>query len=853
MRPSLATAVLLVALLPARAPAQLQPTFPVPLIGIGAGSNTELAAADLDLDGRTDLVVFRSQPGEHQLAFLRALAAGGFAAPQASELEHAPGDLAVGDVNGNGWPDVVSAAGVTQFAVSAGVGNGNLLPAVSYWVGGQLHGVATGDVDDDGLADVASTSNEQLLALNVNLADGTGGFLATLSTPLTAQARDLELADFDGDGHLDAAYVSVLEPSVALNLALGDGAGGFGPPLVVTVPNSPKNVVVRDLDGDGDLDLATPCALQADDPAFVAVARGDGAGGLLPVQLWETGPDAAHLAAGDLDGDGAPDLVTAGDDTHRVSVLQADGAGGFLPPQRFETHDAPAAVALLDATADGLPDVVSWSALPGTAAVLAGDGAGSLLALERHVVGANVDSVIVADLDVDGRPDLLAATSVLDADPSLALLLADGAGGFLPPVIGPFTGAPGKVFARRAGDVGGAGAPDLVLADEGALAVAGNDGAGGVLPAFSVPGSGTVQSLQLGDMDGDGLLDAVAANGLPASAVLVFAGDGAGLAPPSPYAAGSSPRGLALGDLDEDGWLDVVTACYSGAGGLLVLPGDGAGGLLRATAVATATQAHEVVLADLDLDGHLDATVLHVSAGVATLHGNGAGGLGPATLHAGSIAKSPGGLEVADVDGDGWPDAVLALEPQHALAVRRNDGAGGLLVEEPFAAGHDVGPLALADLDGDHRPDLVSGTGEATDFPGRVNVHRNAAAFTWTDLGEALDGTAGPPRLHGTGSLLPGSPGDLRLLHARPSALAVLFVSATSAPAAFKGGTLVAFPPLVQFTLATDAAGMLTLPWAAWPSFDPGQDWYFQCGIADPAAPHGAALSNALKAVEPAP
>jgi hypothetical protein len=236
---------------------------------------------------------------------------------------------------------------------------------------------------------------------------------------------------------------------------------------------------------------------------------------------------------------------------------------------------------------------------------------------------------------------------------------------------------------------------------------------------------------------------------------------------------------------------------------------------------------------------------------VATLRGDGAGGLGRAALHTGSIVVSTSGLEVADADGDGWPDVVLALDGQHALVLRRNDGAGGLLGEEPFASGHDVGPLALADLDGDHRPDVASGTGQATDLPGRVVVHLNAAPFTWTDLGHALAGTAGSPRLTGLGALLPGSPGELRLHHARPSALAVLFVSATSAPAAFKGGTLATVPPLASFTLATDAAGSLALPWAAWPSFDPAQDWYFQCGIADPAAPKGVALSNALRAVEP--
>ena len=118
---------------------------------------------------------------------------------------------------------------------------------------------------------------------------------------------------------------------------------------------------------------------------------------------------------------------------------------------------------------------------------------------------------------------------------------------------------------------------------------------------------------------------------------------------------------------------------------------------------------------------------------------------------------------------------------------------------------------------------------------------------TWTDLGGGISGTGGIPQLVGTGTLAGGSAGGLTLTGARPASAALLFVSLTSSPVPFKGGTLVAFPPVVQLPLATDAAGGLAIPWV-WPAGVPaGTALHFQCAVQDPLAGSGVALSNALK------
>jgi len=127
-----------------------------------------------------------------------------------------------------------------------------------------------------------------------------------------------------------------------------------------------------------------------------------------------------------------------------------------------------------------------------------------------------------------------------------------------------------------------------------------------------------------------------------------------------------------------------------------------------------------------------------------------------------------------------------------------------------------------------------------------------AAGATWVDLGHGLAGVSGVPRLQGSGTLQPFSSGSLDLSDAAPLAYSALFVSLSSSPVPFKGGTLVTFPPNLQFTLFTDAFGLLTIGSASWPDFFPSTlEIFFQVAILDAAAPQGVALSNALVGTVP--
>ncbi|MCA9260552.1 MAG: VCBS repeat-containing protein, partial [Planctomycetales bacterium] len=194
-----------------------------------------------------------------------------------------------------------------------------------------------GDIDADGDVDLLVflfQSSETYIARN----DGAGGFTLDDEAILANSTRAGRLADLDGDGDLDVATGSQLRKLAMLN----DGSGAFtaGAPFDVEVG---QDFAIVDVDHDGDLDwLATGAA-------GLVVFANDGDAQFTGNSYHAAMPRLTELAKGDFDGDGSIDLAAL-TTTGEVLIWTDRGAGTFVQTTSFT---APGALAISVADFDG--------------------------------------------------------------------------------------------------------------------------------------------------------------------------------------------------------------------------------------------------------------------------------------------------------------------------------------------------------------------------------------------------------------------------------------------------------------------------------------------------------------------
>ena len=258
-------------------------------------ASRDVAVGDFNSDGKLDLAVagFDQATSPHY---------GGY-----YDLIYYPGNPATSEVT-----------------VLLGHGDGTFAASSSFDLGGEPdYDVATGDFNGDGKPDVVWTDSD-MNAVGELLGDGDGTFQATAQYfGADFNPGSVTVADLNGDGRPD---LTVANFYAGVSVLLGNGDGTFQTRNYRDVA-SPTAAAVADFDGDGKPDLVT--ANYFDDSVGVFLGNGDGS--FLSPQFYAAGSGPARLVAGDFNGDGRPDLAVA-DSSAGVSVLLNTGDGGPLPP-----------------------------------------------------------------------------------------------------------------------------------------------------------------------------------------------------------------------------------------------------------------------------------------------------------------------------------------------------------------------------------------------------------------------------------------------------------------------------------------------------------------------------------------
>jgi hypothetical protein len=718
-------------------------------VSIGATTEADfLVVADFNADGKPDPIILGSTTTD-EIDVLRNTTVTGTVAPAfASQYEsttNAPSCAVVADFNGDGRPDVavvdptaekvevlmndtVSWTTISAFTLT-------VVPTTTDTVGTGAHAITTGDFNGDGKPDLAISSgtDARVYFLRNTTAAGslTAAFAYDPSLAVGGTPRDIAVLDANADAKPDLA---VARSDGTIEFLVNEYLPGTSSaitmlPSVYTVSAgaSASALTARDLNADGLVDLLAGSTLGTSVVLLrnATTIRSNRDALLFELDDTLTVPSGVeHVALGDLNADGKTDLVVSNGNATDPAVYlfrnQASPGGdlSFATPTFVSTDPAgkPVASAIADLNGDWRPDLV-------VANYSTGVGRTVSVFLNTLVLTADAPA-----FNTGGTPQL-------------------GDVGSLPSAI-------------AAGDLNYDGYPDLVASNEAEETIAvrvnttspGSSSTDFHIPFYkstAVTGSGPT-GVAVGDLNADWEPDVAAANkGNGTLSILMnkrpvpFTDSTTVDFDVSTPVANSSPAAVCIRDVDADGMPELIVVRE--ANSVDIWPNATAVDATTYTGGTTLNitsnldEPVAIAVGDLNADGLPDLAIVNYrdgqSNGTVAIYENtttfGPVALGFTYIDIPAVGNHPTAVAIGDVNADGKPDLVVAnsgntgTQPNTVAVLLNATATAGNTPTFASAIFHAAGTnpvdVAIADLNGDCKPDIAVANGSANAFTILVN------------------------------------------------------------------------------------------------------------------------------------
>jgi hypothetical protein len=683
-------------------------------------NNRALTVGDVTGDGRPDIVSLYTLVGSN-IPYLLVLpgTASGFGTALTRVLGALPTDLVLGDVNADGQLDVVlsnaAANSVTVLLVS-----GTSFSPRDYATGTTPGPLALGDLDADGRLDVVVGTSTGYSVLT-----GTTGTFSFGSSANYAAERPLQvlLRDVDLDGRLD--LVSTAGGSRLVSVRPGQAGATFGPAQTYDMGHPVRRLALGDLNGDGRLDLASVSLNNSDltdgTPGLnLRLSTGPGTYG--PAYTYATGTavSSREVAIGDLDGDQQLDLLTIG-----ASTPGSFGLGSGVSDVLLNGPAIAPVISSLSPVAalPGASITINGSNLQGVSSLTFSSFNGATITVTGFVVnaaGTQITGVVVPTAAQTGPLTLTTASGAVSTTFTLTAPPFHLLDHTPDPATALTTGTPlGLTFSQMpaAASLAGIRAYGVQSGTARSVGAATVNGL-----AASVPLAGP--AFEPGEEVRVILPPSVSSSTgapLPLTGFTLRTATGAasgGFANRTDSNTSNS-KFMTVGDVTGDGQLDLITANL-GAFTISVMPGNGQGSFGPKTDYPTTHQPISVTLGDVNNDGRTDMVTANPYWGGnndgSTLNvflAQPGGGFSSSST---TTSGRPTHVALTDIDGDGLLDAIVSAEYDPAggsngtVNVMRNTGNASprFVSVGTYQVGFAPTHVALGDLNNDGLLDIVT-------------------------------------------------------------------------------------------------------------------------------------------------